>query len=189
MDSDTPYWSGTSRAIGWATIQERIDRDGAYETMLLLRDMQAHGQSIVLNWGEDDNQWECSWITGGERYTAFGENEGVAVFKAHKVVMDKLTKEKAMSVRAKFRVGGISLEAYGGYKDEPKVVARRIKMNGVWKGNDPTSEDSIFGSATPQADLSMLVVNPEAADQFELEGEYYVTFEKVKDGLPVKVTG
>jgi len=32
--------------------------------------MAAHGQSVLLNWSEDDGQWECSWITGGKRLTA-----------------------------------------------------------------------------------------------------------------------
>lgn len=32
--------------------------------------MAAHSQSIGLNYGEDNQQWECSWITGGERFTA-----------------------------------------------------------------------------------------------------------------------
>jgi len=31
--------------------------------------MAAHGQSVLLNWSEDDGQWECSWITG-KRFTA-----------------------------------------------------------------------------------------------------------------------
>lgn len=35
----------------------------------LLEYMREHGQSVLLNWGEDDNLWECSWITGGERFT------------------------------------------------------------------------------------------------------------------------
>lgn len=35
----------------------------------LLNFMRAHGSSVLLNWGEDDNLWECSWITGGERFT------------------------------------------------------------------------------------------------------------------------
>jgi hypothetical protein len=33
--------------------------------------MQRHGQSVQLSWGEDTGLWECSWITSGERYTAF----------------------------------------------------------------------------------------------------------------------
>ena len=36
----------------------------------LLGWMAAHGSSVILNWGEDNNQWECSWITGGNRFTA-----------------------------------------------------------------------------------------------------------------------
>lgn len=31
--------------------------------------MRAHGSSVLLNWGEDPDAWECSWITGGKRYT------------------------------------------------------------------------------------------------------------------------
>jgi len=41
--------------------------------------MQDKGSSVLLNWGEDDNQWECSWITGGERYTGFSENMTAAI--------------------------------------------------------------------------------------------------------------
>ena len=32
--------------------------------------MRELGSSVLLNWGEDDNLWECSWITGGKRYTS-----------------------------------------------------------------------------------------------------------------------
>lgn len=38
---------------------------------VILTHMQRNGSSVVLNWGEDTEQWECSWITGGERYTTF----------------------------------------------------------------------------------------------------------------------
>ena len=31
--------------------------------------MQHHGSSLTLNWGEDTDAWECSWITGGLRFT------------------------------------------------------------------------------------------------------------------------
>lgn len=31
--------------------------------------MKAHGQSVMLTWGEDNDYWECSWITPGKRYT------------------------------------------------------------------------------------------------------------------------
>jgi len=36
----------------------------------MLEWMAIHGSSVLLNWGEDDNQWECSWITSGTRFTA-----------------------------------------------------------------------------------------------------------------------
>lgn len=37
-----------------------------------LADMTKSGQSLILNWGEDDNLWECSWIAGhGVRYTGW----------------------------------------------------------------------------------------------------------------------
>lgn len=32
--------------------------------------MASRGQSVILNYGEDNRQWECSWITGGRRFTA-----------------------------------------------------------------------------------------------------------------------
>jgi hypothetical protein len=35
----------------------------------LMAFMQRHGSSVLLNWGEDTGQWECSWITSGTRYT------------------------------------------------------------------------------------------------------------------------
>ena len=35
----------------------------------ILEWMAAHGQSVLLNYGEDDQHWECSWITSGERFT------------------------------------------------------------------------------------------------------------------------
>lgn len=39
-------------------------------TVGIMEWMAAHGQSLVLNYGEDNQQWECSWITGGKRFTA-----------------------------------------------------------------------------------------------------------------------
>jgi hypothetical protein len=36
----------------------------------LLHRMADHGSSVVLTWGEDTDQWECSWITRGQRFTA-----------------------------------------------------------------------------------------------------------------------
>lgn len=36
--------------------------------------MALHSQSVVLNYGEDNQMWECSWITGGDkRFTGVEE--------------------------------------------------------------------------------------------------------------------
>lgn len=84
-----------------------------------------------------------------------------------------------MPVICKFRVSSVELAPYGGWKDTPKVVGRRVKLMAV------TGEP--FGQATPSGSVDMLIVNPDAANQFELDGEYEVVFTKVKDGLPISV--
>lgn len=48
----------------------------------ILVDMEEHSQSVTLNWGEDNNLWECSWITGGVRYTSFSRNPRTAAQEA-----------------------------------------------------------------------------------------------------------
>jgi hypothetical protein len=59
---------------------------GTFEEMLDF--MRLHGSSVILNWGEDGNgKVECSWITGGDRYTGFGSEWAsacwVAMSKCH----------------------------------------------------------------------------------------------------------
>jgi hypothetical protein len=44
--------------------------------------MRAHGQSFDLNWGEDNNLWECSWITSGKRYSGFSKSATLAICHA-----------------------------------------------------------------------------------------------------------
>ena len=41
--------------------------------------MKDGGTSVLLNWSENDNLWECSWITGGKRYTGATENMTTAI--------------------------------------------------------------------------------------------------------------
>lgn len=38
-------------------------------TVDMLGWMSVRGQSVSLNWGEDNRQWECSWISSGKRFT------------------------------------------------------------------------------------------------------------------------
>ncbi|HYF40716.1 MAG TPA: hypothetical protein VD930_13560 [Gemmatimonadales bacterium] len=45
--------------------------------------MKQHGSSVTLNWGEDNNLWECSWITGGKRYTGFREDAYEAALESY----------------------------------------------------------------------------------------------------------
>lgn len=48
----------------------------------LLIYMKDHGSSLLLNWGEDTGQWECSWITGGQRFTGYGATLELAACRA-----------------------------------------------------------------------------------------------------------
>lgn len=53
--------------------------------------MKSKGTSVLLNWGEDNELWECSWITGGKRFTSVSKD----VEQAIKLVIDKVTTEGA----------------------------------------------------------------------------------------------
>lgn len=94
-----------------------------------------------------------------------------------------------MAVKAKFRVIGIafmqvSVQRNGGYVT---ALARKVDLQPV--GNSGNPEDVEFWSATPMGSCTMTIANEAAAEQFELNGEYYVTFEKAKDGQPIIVNG
>ena len=53
-----------------------------FPTDSLLLGMQAMGSSVDLNWDEDTDLWECSWITSGERFTGFSKNPNTAARQA-----------------------------------------------------------------------------------------------------------
>lgn len=36
----------------------------------VLQEMAEQGTSVLLNWGEDTHNWECSWITSSKQYTS-----------------------------------------------------------------------------------------------------------------------
>ena len=44
--------------------------------------MQAHGSSVTLNWGEDNERWEVAWITSGTRYIGVSKESTVATQQA-----------------------------------------------------------------------------------------------------------
>lgn len=70
-----------------------------------------------------------------------------------------------MSVKAKFKVIEKTLTEQG----------ERIKMLPVVGGSP---ENDSFFKWTPYGTLDMGTINPEAASQFEVGKEYYLTFEK-----------
>jgi hypothetical protein len=66
-------------------------------------------------------------------------------------------------VECRFRVTGLS-----GQSDGPGTY---VNLYGV--------QGEPFGKYTPMAKCEMLIINPEAEKQFELNAEYRVTFEKI----------
>ena len=63
----------------------RVEADeGGISVVLLtdvLRKMAKTGQSVTLCWGEGTELWECSWISGGQRYSGFSTDPVKAVLQ------------------------------------------------------------------------------------------------------------
>lgn len=70
-----------------------------------------------------------------------------------------------MTVRAKFYVSEVTRTAY-------QPDAAQIKMQAVTRGED----NKEWAKYTPVANLSMSILNPAAAEQFELGAEYFIDF-------------
>jgi len=89
-----------------------------------------------------------------------------------------------MSVRAKFRVTKIerTLSSMRDGTDEKgrdryvSVEMQTIVMTPVYANSDPDHENTKFWNATPNGELRLGTINREAAEQFELDGEYYIDF-------------
>jgi hypothetical protein len=83
------------------------------------------------------------------------------------------------AVQAKMIVENISEYFYKQPgSDEVKTSGKQVKLKAVYS-NNPDSPNYSFSKATPSADLSMFISNPEAFAYFEGGGEYLLTFEKV----------
>lgn len=80
-----------------------------------------------------------------------------------------------MTVRAKFRVQSIERHIAGG--DE----VHTIKMAPVYS-DDQDSENYKFWKWTPAGEIELGTINREAAEAFELDGEYYVDFTPAEGG-------
>jgi hypothetical protein len=75
-----------------------------------------------------------------------------------------------MSVRAKFKVQRIERWLWSPGKEVQTIV-----LLPVVSGSEENHE---FYAATPSGEIKLGTVNADAAAQFELNGEYYVTFDK-----------
>lgn len=90
-----------------------------------------------------------------------------------------------MSVRAKFKVNSITrgmTTRDSGKKDgngravyEP-VEMRTVKLSPVYGNGDPNHENTKFWNASPSGSLELGCINLAAAEQFELDKEYYLDF-------------
>lgn len=78
-----------------------------------------------------------------------------------------------MAVRAKFKVQRI--ERWQHSKDQE---AQTIVLYPVTSGSEENRE---FYASTPSGEIKLATINAAAAAQFELNGEYYVTFEKASE--------
>jgi hypothetical protein len=79
----------------------------------------------------------------------------------------------AKQIRAKMRV---SFKGDPGYSHPGQEIAQ-VNLAAVYS-SDPESENYSYAKATPTANLSMTITNPEAIGFFEPGAEYVVTFER-----------
>lgn len=61
---------------------------GSFQELLAF--MQLRGSSVLLNWGEDNDAWECSWISSGKRTTAFASDPELATRRCAMQVLKDL---------------------------------------------------------------------------------------------------
>jgi hypothetical protein len=62
------------------------------------------------------------------------------------------------------------------------VEARSLTFNPVYpKPNEGDHENRLFWQATPQGELKLTMVNPEAWSQFEMGKCYYLDFSEAPD--------
>jgi len=76
-------------------------------------------------------------------------------------------------VRAKFVVRNISDGTYDG-QPAKSITLYPVFTSVAGKEGNATEENKIFGKYTPNGNLSMTIVNPDAYNQFELNEEFYV---------------
>lgn len=84
-----------------------------------------------------------------------------------------------MTVRAKFKVTGIdrtkSMKRNPDGSYSPAEV-RTVRFAPVYGEGGPDEENRKFWDATPSGEIKLGCANLEAAEQFELDQEFYVDF-------------
>lgn len=83
-----------------------------------------------------------------------------------------------ITVRAKFKVTGINRSMGGKTLDDGSYVPveiQTVSLSPVYS-DDSESENRKFWEATPSGEIKLGCINLEAAEHFELDGEYYVDF-------------
>ena len=89
-----------------------------------------------------------------------------------------------MTVRAKFKVHSIEATIGSRYDTEQEkhvpAEVRTIKMQPVYQGASG-EENTRFWAATPSGTLELAGIHLEAAEQFQVSGEYYLDFTPAGD--------
>lgn len=94
-----------------------------------------------------------------------------------------------MSVKAKFKLNRYEttknkrkVDPKGPWEEKnlESVEMRTLIFSPVYGNGDPNHENTKFWEATPQGEIKLGVVNPEAWKYFELDQEYIITFEKAE---------
>lgn len=52
--------------------------------------LKERGSSVELNWGEDTDMWECSIISGGDRFTGVARDPYAAVLECYERVLKRM---------------------------------------------------------------------------------------------------
>ena len=81
-----------------------------------------------------------------------------------------------MSVKAKFVVNSVTETLHW---DKSKGNLKTIKLSPVTSSNQD-DENAKFYAATPSGHIELATVNANAAAEFELGKQYYVTFDKAE---------
>jgi hypothetical protein len=88
-----------------------------------------------------------------------------------------------MNMRAKFLITKVTQHRKDGLADG-EVVGESLEMIAVCSkpfDKDGLSEDNTFARYTPQAALSMQILNPALLNQYKVGDKYYSDFSKATD--------